>query len=178
MLTQSFYTLMLFQYNSILITVITSCSILIISPHIPNTGNSVATQTGHHASTYRTTEANCGRVDWTTLWGVGTFRETTNKFVSTISLHRYSVWAAALLRTGLPSGLFWINIPIINGLLLYILLFSFIFHCSMENSTIEVLNDTQQPHLAENYRMNLHQSCVLSLKFANSGKFQIFNKIF
>ena len=44
-------------------------------------------------------------------------------------------------------------------------------HYSMENSTIEVLNDTQQPHLVENYRMNLHQSCVLSLKFANSGEF-------
>ena len=36
----------------------------------------------------------------------------------------------------------------------------------MENSTIEVLHDNKP----EKYQLHLHESCVLSLKFAHSGK--------
>lgn len=36
----------------------------------------------------------------------------------------------------------------------------------MESSSVEVLSCTKQ----DKYQLNLHESCVLSLKFANSGK--------
>jgi len=36
----------------------------------------------------------------------------------------------------------------------------------MENSTVEVLHDTKP----EKYQLHLHESSVLSLKFAHSGK--------
>jgi len=36
----------------------------------------------------------------------------------------------------------------------------------MENSNVEVLHTTQP----DKYQLHLHESCVLSLKFANSGK--------
>uniref|UniRef100_H2YZ69 Groucho/TLE N-terminal Q-rich domain-containing protein n=1 Tax=Ciona savignyi TaxID=51511 RepID=H2YZ69_CIOSA len=39
----------------------------------------------------------------------------------------------------------------------------------MENSTVEVLHDTKP----EKYQLHLHDSCVLSLKFAHSGKWFI-----
>ena len=39
----------------------------------------------------------------------------------------------------------------------------------MENSTIEVLHDVK----SEKYQLHLHESCVLSLKFAHSGKWFI-----
>ncbi|XP_018671917.2 groucho isoform X1 [Ciona intestinalis] len=39
----------------------------------------------------------------------------------------------------------------------------------MENSTVEVLHDTKP----EKYQLHLHESCVLSLKFAHSGKWFI-----
>ena len=39
----------------------------------------------------------------------------------------------------------------------------------LENSTVEVLHDTTP----EKYQLHLHESCVLSLKFARSGKWFI-----
>lgn len=36
----------------------------------------------------------------------------------------------------------------------------------MESSTVEVLHDTKP----DKYQLHLHESCVLSLKFARSGK--------
>lgn len=42
-------------------------------------------------------------------------------------------------------------------------------HCSMENSYVEVLHQTK----ADKYQLHLHESCVLALKFASSGKWFI-----
>ena len=39
-------------------------------------------------------------------------------------------------------------------------------HRSMESSNVEVLHHTKP----DKYQLHLHESCVLSLKFANSGK--------
>lgn len=40
------------------------------------------------------------------------------------------------------------------------------FLIRMESSTVEVLHDTKP----DRYQLHLHESCVLSLKFAHSGK--------
>ena len=39
-------------------------------------------------------------------------------------------------------------------------------HCRMESSNVEVLHVNNQ----EKYQLHLHDSCVLSLKFAHTGK--------
>ena len=41
--------------------------------------------------------------------------------------------------------------------------------CRMENSNVEVLHQTKP----DKYQLHLHESCVLSLKFAYSGKWFI-----
>lgn len=41
----------------------------------------------------------------------------------------------------------------------------------MESSNVEVLNcNKQDKYQQDKYQLNLHESCVLSLKFAYSGK--------
>jgi len=55
-----------------------------------------------------------------------------------------------------------------SALLLLIFWKCFVLH-RMENSNVEVLHQTK----SDKYQLHLHESCVLSLKFAYSGKWFI-----
>lgn len=50
-----------------------------------------------------------------------------------------------------------------------VIYFGYLFSCRMENSNVEVLHQTKP----DKYQLHLHESCVLSLKFAYSGKWFI-----
>ena len=57
-----------------------------------------------------------------------------------------------------------------NHLFIFLLVyFGYVFFCRMENSNVEVLHQTKP----DKYQLHLHESCVLSLKFAYSGKWFI-----
>lgn len=122
--------------------------------------NSRDTPTERRASILALMVQNCGRVDSTIPFDRGICAREGN-YSSTISAHKFS--RSVIVRR--------VSLSIV---IIYNFLYLNIFHyflgdwlaVGMENSNVEVLHATKP----DKYQLHLHESCVLSLKFAACGK--------
>lgn len=111
-------------------------------------------------------ERSCGREVWTTQFDHGISERDDNCSNMTL-VPKYSPWATAQQVSETISTLVHMNKSPLTA--------SFILRHSssgewlavgMENSNVEVLHATKP----DKYQLHLHESCVLSLKFAACGK--------
>ena len=98
-------------------------------------------------------------------------------YSSMISPPKSSHWVTAQLENGLLSGELRFSLtplcplwnsrttcsPVATGKSIYI---DNLYSCRMESSNVEVLHHSKP----DKYQLHLHESCVLSLKFAYCGK--------
>lgn len=104
---------------------------------------------------------NCGPVVWTTPSDPGICEKADN-CNSTISPPRSSRWVTVPLVSYCAKSL-----KILKLISNYYLFFTGEWLAvGMENSNVEVLHATKP----DKYQLHLHESCVLSLKFAACGK--------
>lgn len=112
----------------------------------------------HHASILVQMALNCGPVAWTIRSDRG-ICERDDSYSSMILLHKFSLWDIVQ-----QVGSKWIFLKIF---LLNTLYFAGDWLAvGMENSNVEVLHASKN----DKYQLHLHESCVLSLKFATCGK--------